>query len=361
MLIVMKTGILKVAVVAIFLLFGSAAEKSSAQLSDMGLILAGGISDAEKIGAAYFSPYTEAFGANLNAGWYNTANTHRLLGFDLTFSLNLAVVPGNAKTFDLNEIEGLTGSFTGNGIAPTIANRMDNRPEMQYFENTLSYELPNGTGLGYIPAPTLHLGVGLPKDTDLIIRYVPDIKVGRSGNMGLWGIGIKHSLKQWIPVLRRMPVLNLSLMGGYTSFTNSAGMSFVPSDIGADDNTTAAVSFDGQKLEFGMNSYTANLIVSADIPFITFYGGAGFNSGSSTLKMLGYYPIPELDGSDLVVNDNSVQQKDPLNIKMNNGDSKLQPRFNAGLKFKLAVIHIHFDYIYSDYSVGSVGLGINFR
>lgn len=356
----MRTGIFRIAIIAAIIIWGGPDNRCSAQISDMGLILAGGISDAEKIGAAYLSPYTEAFGANLNAGWYNTANTHRLLGFDLTFSLNLAAVPDNAKRFDLNEIEGLTGTFTGNGIAPTVASKMDSRPEMQYFDGNVNYVLPNGTGLGYIPAPTLHVGLGLPKDTDLIIRYMPDVKLGRSGHLGLWGVGIKHSVKQWIPVLRRMPVFNLSVMGGYTSFTNSAGLNFMPSDIGAIDNTDA-VTFDNQKLEFSVNSYTVNLIASADIPFFSFYGGVGFNSGSSSLKMLGYYPIPEMDGTDIVVNDSSVQEKDPVDISMNNGESNIQPRFNAGLKFKLAVIHIHFDYIYSNYSVGSVGLGINFR
>jgi len=351
-----------VALLAASVMWTSNPSKAEGQISDMGMVLAGGIEDAEKIAGAYFSPYANAFAGNLNAGWYNTANTHRLLGFDVTLSLNVAVVPDHAKTFELDELGDLTGNVSDGSTAPTVATEFDgNRPSLHYFDNTVSYELPNGTGLGYIPSPTFHLGVGVPFDTDIIVRYMPDVKVGRSGNMQLWGVGIKHSVKQWIPFLRRVPVLNVSVMAGYTNFSNTAGLDFHPADIQAEDLTTANVIFDDQKLDFTVNSYTANLIASADIPFLTFYGGVGVNHGSSRLKMFGHYPTPELDdNNNLVVTDESAT-KDPVNIKMGDEGNGLQPRLNAGFKFKLAILHFHLDYIYSEYSIASAGVSISFR
>jgi hypothetical protein len=44
--------------------------------------LKGGKADANKLIEAYLQPYAFALGDGLNNGWYNTAKTHHLLGFD---------------------------------------------------------------------------------------------------------------------------------------------------------------------------------------------------------------------------------------------------------------------------------------
>src|SRR5512145_256271 len=60
--------------------------------------------DATKLLQAYMAPWTTAFGAGLNGGWYNTAKPHKLLGFDLTFSANLGVVPESAGTYNISDL-----------------------------------------------------------------------------------------------------------------------------------------------------------------------------------------------------------------------------------------------------------------
>ena len=55
------------------------------QYEDMGLILVGGVADAEQILDGYVQPLANSLGANLNGGWYNTAKVHGTLGFDITF------------------------------------------------------------------------------------------------------------------------------------------------------------------------------------------------------------------------------------------------------------------------------------
>lgn len=346
-------------------------QRSSAQLDDLGKIISGGVSDAEKIADAYLSPFTNAFGASLNAGWYNTAKPHSFPGFDLTFSVNLAIVPDEAKVFNPGELGLSSGvTVTGPQTSPTIAGGTDvPRSQIQYTENVggdlltrVEYELPQGIGLGYVPAPTMQLGIGLPFGTDIIGRYIPQVNLGDVGNLGLWGIGVKHSLKQWIPVVQRLPVVNLSVMAGYTKFYTRADLDFKPSDVGAMDNTTMAVNFTDQKLVFGVGSFTANIIASADVPFITGYLGLGINSTSTNLKMTGWYPVPMVNETTLEteVTDQSALN-DPIDFKLAGDTGGIQPRLTAGAKLKLAVLHIHFDYTYSNYSVVTAGIGISFR
>ncbi len=370
----MKQLTRKSAFLIIFIISGLVSHNSSAQLTDLGRLITGGVDDGGKLLEAYLTPFPKAFGATLNSGWYNTARPHSFPGFDLTFSFNVALIPDEAKYFNLNDLDlSPSANILGDPVAPTFSGSVgDHRPTLQYVETvhdqeiTLAeYTLPPGTGLAFIPAPTLQLGIGLPYGTDIIGRYIPEVKFGDVGNLGLWGAGVKHSLKQWIPAVRRLPVVNLSVMTGYTRFYTGTGISIVPGNIDAIDNTSAAVSFDNQKMDFGVGSFTANIVASADIPFITAYGGIGINSTTTNLKMSGWYPVPAVNQEDPAnifteVTDESAI-KDPVDFSLGGDYKGVQPIMTAGFKIKLALIHIHFDYTYSNYSVLSGGLGISFR
>ena len=366
----MRKIVVKAALLVSVFIIGFSSHKSYCQLDDVGKLLTGGIADAQKLADAYLSPFTNAFGATLNAGWYNTARPHRVLGFDLTFSLNVAIIPDEAKYFNPREL-GLTSedlNIYGPLTSPTVAGTSDiERPRLQYVETVDGepvvrgeFTLPEGTGFGYLPAPTLQLGVGLPMGTDLIGRFVPRIGFD-DASLGLWGIGVKHSLKQWIPVVNRLPVLNLSVMAGYTSFYTRADLDFMPGDIDAQDRTSPMVNWDNQKFDFSVGSFTANIIASADIPFITGYMGLGFNSTNTNLKMTGWYPVPALDEDNQIEVTDDSALLDPIDFRLGSNNGGVQPRITAGFKLKLAVLHIHFDYTYSNYSVVTGGLGFSFR
>ncbi len=358
-------------IIPVVLLSGLFMQNAYSQLDQMGKLLSGGVSDAEKLTEAYLSPFTNAFGATLNAGLYNTARPHRFPGFDLTLSVNVAIIPDEAKTFFPGEL-GLSpnATVTGSPVAPTIAGETGMQVSALRYTETVSgdevtlaeIDLPQGTGLGFVPAPTLQLGIGLPFGTDIIGRYIPEVGLGDVGSLGLWGIGVKHSLKQWIPVVQRLPVVNLSVMAGYTKFYTGAPLNFRPADIGAADNTSMAVDFSGQKLDFGVGSFTANVIASADIPFITGYLGLGINSTNTNLRMTGWYPVPVIvTGTDEIEVTDESALYDPIDFKLAGDTGGIQPRLTAGFKVKLAVLHIHFDYTYANYSVVTGGIGISVR
>jgi len=344
----------------------------NAQLSGMGQLMQAGLDDAKKLTTAYVSPFANGFGATLNSGWYNTAKPHSLFGFSLTFTTSAAFIPATAKSFNVSEL-GLSNyaQIAGAGnISPTAAGgKNDDVVSLRYAIDVLGtpitlveFDLPKGTGLGFVPAPMLSLGIGLIKDTDIRVRYVPTVDLWDYGDVGLWGIGIKHGLKQWIPVLRRIPVINLSLQGGFTQFNLGTDLNFQPDPTW--DNRTTGISFDNQRLAISAKSYTANVLVSADIPVITFYGGLGISTTSTNVKFMGYYPIPNLDMNtrEVFISNTTIGVKDPLDISIKHkSGSAVLPRLNAGFKLKLAVLTIHADYTYSDYSVVTAGLGVSFR
>jgi hypothetical protein len=337
---------------------------SFGQLSNVGSMLGGSTEDAEKLLQAYFKPYGNAFGANLNGAWYNTAKTHKLGGFDLTFSISASFVPKADKEFDASQL-GLSAAATvdpANKISPTIAGSKTTGAKITYPAlNNLSYNLPKGTGWSVIPSPMFQLGIGLVKETDLTFRYVPSLSVGDFGKVGLWGVGLKHSLKQYIPAIKELPFFHLSLFLGYTQMKTSADISFQPdfynNYMEPDPVDKTTLDFDNQKMEMTFKSFTTSILASFDLPVITVYGGLGFATNNTNLDLKGDYPLLNVNGSTVEITDG---KKDPLNIKITSS-SGAKPRLTGGIKFKMGVITYHVDYTYANYSIITTGLGLSFR
>jgi hypothetical protein len=345
-----------------------------AQLSQLGALVAVGKDDASKLLSAYLKPFGNSLGANLSAGWYNTAKVHKLGGFDLTFSLSFAMVPAADKSFDPSKI-GLSQYVTiapVGKMAPTLSGSTS-PPTISYAPiiagttyTIASFNTPKGIGVGFVASPILQLSIGLIKETALSFRYVPTTKWGNSGSIGLWGIGIQHGLKQWIPIVSRVPFLNLTFQAGYTKLTSGTNISIKPIDISSEDQTGIPNMWDGQKMHLNVSNFTANVIASIDVPVISVYGGIGISSSKTDMSLLGNYPIPS--NYDFVTNkgivniSNAPMMKDPIQMHIGSNDGSLtKPRLSAGLKIKLGPVQIHGDYTYAYYSILSAGIGISIR
>lgn len=338
------------------------------QIKEIGSMISGSPADAGNLMQAYLKPYANAFGSDLNGGWYSTAKPHKLLGFDLTASFSMAFVPSSDKTFNVSDLNlSSNPTITGGSIAPTVAGtKTDSRPTLEYKTGGVTFakfKTPNGTSWGIIPAPMFQLGIGLIKESDVTVRYVPTMNIGSYGSIGLWGVGLKHSLKQWIPGIKMAPFFHLSAFLGYTKMTVNTNLSFKPQfyvdNIGAKDYTS--LPYDNQKMQMIFKGFTGNIVASFDLPVITFYGAVGFCTTSTNLALKGDYPIATIEAGGAVVRD--VNKKtDPIDIKMSSSSGSVtKPRLNAGITLKMAIIHIHFDYTLANYSVFSTGIGISFR
>jgi hypothetical protein len=332
------------------------------QVSEIGNMLAGGTEDAQKLLQPYITPAVNAFGAALAGGWYNTAEPHKLGGFDITFTVSAAIVPEKYRTYLINDDE-LTYLKLGSQENPeTQTVSGENIPGPQIVYNFAGYQspafrMPEGLNTRWVPGPMIQAGVGLIKGTDVMFRYLPNIRY-KGNEFGLWGIGGRHDIKQWIPGVKKLPVLKLSLMYGYTKLHTFIAMDIDKSTIGA-ESLEGPDSWNDQYMKVWVKSQTVNLLVAADLKIVTFYGGLGFVTTKTNLKMEGAFPTVTLNESlEPVV----VAITDPLDMSIKNQDGSItKPRFNAGVRFKLAVVTLHFDYSWANYSVLSAGLGFSFR
>lgn len=348
---------------------------AKAQFDGLGKLISYQEENAQILLKEYIRPYTNALGTDLSSGWYNTAKPHKTLGFDITFTLNTAFVPDAHKTFNPQALD-LQGIEVQSASTPTAMGDRDPGTTLNYVKTidgqdyTLaSFDLPKGTGIGFAPAPMLQAGVGVFKNTEVMGRYIPDTQLGNQAEIGLWGVGMKHSVKQWIPVLNKLPIIHVSVMGGYTHLSSQTGLNFMPEDyVGAELINEANIweydtYYNNQEMNMDIRSFTANLLVSANLPVVTFYGGVGFNKVRSNLALNGNYPFPEYNADNTQMEITKESSKtDPIEMEIKHqSGSRTRPRYNAGVRFKFAVITLHFDYTYSDYSVATAGLGISFR
>jgi len=322
---------------------------------DIDQLLESSLEDANTLMKAYTDPFMTGFGAGLGSGWYNTAKAHKSLGFDLGFTVGLAYVPDEDLFFDVSSLSlNNTNVAADNPFgdrAPTIFGP-DTEPRFEYTYTddntgqtfTEQFSGPPGTGLeeeiGFAAAPVIipQLGIGIVKNTDLKIRWLPEIDLGDDGKFKLFGIGVMHDVKQHIPGLKLAP-FDMSVLVAFTDVTTTVDLS-----DSADPSTA------GQSGLFDVNTWTFQALASKKFSVLTLYGGLGFNRVRSELKLLGDYTVNDDAGNETTISD-------PIDLEFKSGGA----RFTAGMRLKLAILTLHADYTFQKYNVLSVGLGFAVR
>src|SRR3989337_2376026 len=196
-----------------------------------------GKSDATKLMNAYLNPMIEGVSYSFNGGWYHTAKAHKSLGFDLGVSVNAVFIPSSKNYFnpgDLN-LQVTELSTPASGKAPTIIGPKDpTRYSMDWDNNNIpdgpTAEFSGPEGLDFkknfkvrgVVAPTAQLGIGIYKNTDLKIRWMPEVDAG-SSKVKLFGLGVLHDVKQHIPGLKTLP-FDLSMLVAFTNIKGSTDL-----------------------------------------------------------------------------------------------------------------------------------------
>lgn len=318
---------------------------TSAQ-DNLDIYLEAGIDDAEKLTQSYLSPIMKGFGYGINNGWYNTAKTHKIVGFDLTVTAHAVFAPKSSQFFTFNQ-EDYNNIKLVNGESdqiPTAFGPAEEGPQLEILDENGE---PTGTtfnaieGLGIkeeighniVPVPMAQLSIGTVKNTDLKLRYIPAIDIG-DGEVSLWGIGVMHDVKQWIPGIKHLP-FDLSALVGYTKMTSSYDLQGL-SDTGNGK----------QELLLNAGGLSIQGIISKKISVLTVYGGVGYNKVKSSVEINGHFELED---------DRTLE--DPINLTFGEGSL----RATAGFRLKLTILTLHADYTINKYPILSAGVGFSVR
>lgn len=295
-------------------------------------VLVDNVNDAKSFLQAYLNPLGNGLGAITNNGWYNTARPHKLLGFDATVSLSLLNITDENKSFDPNSIINFSSNSTS---TPTILGRGDGATVNYKGEQ---FKLPNqSTLISALALPNFNLGLGIFKKTELNGRFIPNYKYNigffGKGEISMWGLGFKHDLLQWIPIIGNAIPMSLSLQAGHTQLNSE--LSILDQDVNIDVQAT-----------------NFNIILSRKIFMLSGYTSIGYNFSNTT------FTAGENINNSNTFNLNELDINLPIEMKFENNN---EFRANIGLRFNLAVIAIHANHTFSKYPVTTIGVGASLR
>ena len=288
------------------------------------------IQEVEKLLTNYMSPLPHALGAGLNNAWWNTAKPHKKLGFDISLSITPIIIPDADKSFSIGD----EGSFTGEETA-TIFGGLSEGGTVNYGNNSIN--MPNGLGIGFVATPMLQAGIGLPLKTEIDFRYSPEFKT-KYFNLGLMGLGAKHDLLQWIPILNKLPI-DLSVMAGHTLL-----------------NTVFNIQ--DQEIDLNVKATTINLLLSKKVALLTAYAGVGYNHSSSNIAIT----LDEQNTSFLqsIENIANINLSELTTFEFKN-HTDLKANIGARLQLALLTINTSYTITQSGYKLYTAGFGVSFR
>ncbi|XOV94694.1 MAG: DUF6588 family protein [Bacteroidota bacterium] len=317
------------------------------------LFLQAGVDDAGLMIQNYFKPVFEGVGYGFTNGWYNTAKPHETLGFDISLSGNIAFVPQSRLTYTFNnsDFTNIQLSSGGSTDVSTVLGpfQKGERPELTFYNNgdeviratspPGAIDLKEEIGFNAIPVPMVQAGIGIIKETDIIVRFIPPLSFGDDfAKIGMIGFGVKHNLGQWITMLDYSGI-DVSFLAGYSNLKIRTDLS--------KDSDPATQQNEGI---FNINGLVLQGIVSKEyVNIFTIYGALGFSRAGSRTQILGFYPINDPDFEPL--------PEDPIDLKYGNGSMNL----TAGLRIRLVAITINTAYTFQEYPVLSLGLGVSVR
>ena len=354
LLLILTTGILTI-------------QYSNAQVELEGTLRAGP-EDAQTYMENYMEPAILSFANGLASGWVNTAKTHKILGLDLTFSFNLATIPDDALQFSYaaqnwQNLEFVSGddqlpTLVGGDANTTFRLKADAEITDPATGNSIVYTAnsdPFGAAPGIdvssipfagIPTPTLNLGIGLIKNTDSKIRYIPSLSTD-DFQFDMFGVGIMHDIKQWIPGLKLVPI-DIAGFVGYTSMNVNINFE-IEQPVG--DNTDVFYTEGPASTEFKVSSTTIQVLASKKLAIFTPYISVGYNIVNSNFDVFGTYVYTNDIGELLRITD-------PISLEFGEGNS---PRATIGARLKLLILTFHADYTFQNYNTFTGGIGISIR
>lgn len=289
---------------------------------------------------SYTQPVTDALGGGLNAGLFRTADFG---GTGLVPVIDVYVgvagmgtfTSGSQSSFQPEDepIEGIGNNQTMiryPSEAPTVFGE-EQSPSDAYIDyngnGTQDTEdpdisLPPGlVNTSIAPLAVPQVGVGTVLGTDAQLRYLPETDISSYGSVSVFGLSVRHSLSQYIPL---SPVA-LSVQGTWQSIAISG--------VQQDDVVDAS-------------GWALNAQVSKSVPVapITFYGGLQYEKFTVDLNYAFETTGPN---GNTVTKDLSLEQEAQNNF-----------RALGGVSVSLLFLRINADYALGANNVGSVGVGI---
>jgi hypothetical protein len=285
---------------------------------------------AEINAEGFLQPLTNVVGAALNSGLFTTAEVLKPLNFSFKISAVIVPISNADKTFIAVVPDG--EEYADWGIEPVQTATIFGSEGKRLGTAEAGMDAPDGFDLSTIIVPQASLSVGLPLGSEIMLRFLPSINIDDDlGNLSFWGIGLKHSICQYLPDI--IPI-HLAVQGEYQSMKIG--------DI------------------IDINTLAFNAQISKNLAMLTFYGGLGWEQTNFEARYT-YNQQSELiitdpeTGEEIGREPVTVERPIFLDMKADN-----DIRATIGMKISFPFVNLFADYSIANTSSFNVGFGIGF-
>ena len=362
----------------------------------------------------FMQPMVEMFNATSNAGFYGAAVIPTSDTFYVRIGLRgtVGLVRDDQRTFKPNIPVGPTENMVAGKLAVLIANRMKaifkqgieedsiqvppesatilgNMPADFFFNNGYllreikndtvykqaialgldsslieqvitglpsALALPSGADISTIFAVVPQIEIGALYGTELILRYIPPIKLDTNvGRFTFFGVGAHHNLSQYFT-----DKFDLAFLFAWqsTSLENNVGVT-------------------NAKLEVDASTFNTTIHGSKQFGKLALYAGVGLES--TQIDMVYRYTLPrqlqaeiglitpiDLNNDGTITNDEFVPDPEngfPGDTKPQTSTVKLSDtgiNFTLGTDYQLGPVHLFADFKLGKFNVASAGLSVGF-
>ncbi|MEO5909564.1 MAG: DUF6588 family protein [Pelobium sp.] len=316
-------------------------------------------SDITKLSQAYFTPLFKGYGFGMNSGWYNSAKAKNLLKFDLRIQASAAFVPTSDQTFEINNL-GLS-QYTqakGNNTSPAIFSADQPGSTLSFKDDNgaelTTFDLPSSSGIKFAPSPQIQLTVGLIHDTEISIRYTPEIgtETGDFGAVQVLGFGAKHELTSlFFGKAAAIVPVDIAIGFGYNQLKYNYKLPIADQLNDRNDGKDL-----NQRVGVKLQGYTVDAILSKKLSVFTPFVSVGYNTSKTELNVLGDFVLET--GATFTPPATTTPTystfTDPVKIKQTDIAGL---RGSVGFSLHLLFFRLYGAYNIGEYSAATAGIG----
>lgn len=141
--------------------------------------------------------------------------------------------------------------------------------------------MPEGSGYHFVPAPMAQFSLGLPGDTQVTLRYSPEVVIENDYRLRVFGIGGMVGLNQLF-FAGQLPI-DLSIQAGTMDLSTNAQFNVLPLKREHIENIYPDSHWDGQAINFDTNTFTTNVLIGKKFSILSLFGGVGYQYASTKI------------------------------------------------------------------------------
>ncbi|AUC80359.1 hypothetical protein CW736_13665 [Nonlabens sp. MB-3u-79] len=223
----------------------------------------------------YNDPAAEASVMQTGAGWFHTAKSLDKFKVNVAVGMSGLPFPKSKQNFSVRESDFINLDIRdGDQASIPTALGGQRRVFFDFMIDGETYEFQAFSGLNtdFFALPYIQGQIGLWKETEVSLRFVPQITIERS-SYAIYGLGIKHNLSQYF--YKEQRGFDLAFYTNYSLTDLNLGYD-EPLDLEPSDGGAPLAIIDGSLIDF--HSINAGLVASKDFNKWTLSSALNYNT-----------------------------------------------------------------------------------